>query len=133
MSTFLHRAQSAIQAGLDHAAERQLVLVIVVVDATGSVCAAARMDGMRQTAFDVARAKANTALTMRATTAQLKETVPLETRITMGQLFPHIAYLGGGVPIVEAQQLLGAIGVGGASEAEDAACAEQCVAQFLAS
>ncbi|CAN5536853.1 hypothetical protein BH24CHL9_BH24CHL9_06690 [soil metagenome] len=45
--SFLSLAQRAVDGGLDYARERDLRMTLVVMDATGTVCAAARMDGSR--------------------------------------------------------------------------------------
>ena len=42
------------------ARERDLKMTIVVLDVTGTVCAAARMDGARTITYEIAVAKANT-------------------------------------------------------------------------
>ena len=70
------------------------------MDVTGTVCAAARMDGSRTITYEIAVAKANTARAFQSSTAELAARVKPENKIAIGQLAPKIAFLGGGVPIV---------------------------------
>jgi uncharacterized protein GlcG (DUF336 family) len=43
-----------------------------------------------------------------------------------------VVFLGGGVPIIDAGGLIGAVGVGGAAQEVDHACAVACVDAYLA-
>ena len=52
--SFLALAQRAVEAGLEWARERDVRMTFVVMDVTGTVCAAARMDGSRTITYDVA-------------------------------------------------------------------------------
>jgi glc operon protein GlcG len=126
--TFLALAQSAVEAGLAWARERDLRMTFVVMDATGTVCAAARMDGSRTIAYDIAVAKANTALAFQASTAELAARVKPENKIAIGQLAPRIAFLGGAVPIVRDGTTIGSIAASGGSEEQDVDCADACLA-----
>jgi uncharacterized protein GlcG (DUF336 family) len=121
-------AQRAVSAGLDYARERDLRMTLVVMDVTGTVCAAARMDGSRPITYAIAVAKANTARVFEASTAILAGRVKPENKIAIGQLGSDIAFLGGGLPIVRSGLVVGAIGASGASEEQDAECAEVALA-----
>jgi uncharacterized protein GlcG (DUF336 family) len=100
----------------------------VAMDVTGTVCAAARMDGSRTITYEIAVAKANTALAFQASTADLAERVKPENKIAIGQLADRIAFLGGGRPILRDGAIVGSIGVSGGTEDQDVACAEACAA-----
>lgn len=128
---FLERAQRAVEAGVGYAVERNLKIAIVVMDLTGTVCAAARMDGARTITYEIALAKANTARSFESSTAELKERVKPENKIAIGQIVPRIAFLGGGLPIVHEGRLVGAIGASGGNEEQDIECAEACLAAAL--
>jgi uncharacterized protein GlcG (DUF336 family) len=128
--TFLARAQRAVDAGLAWAQEQGTLMTFVVMDVTGTVCAAARMDGSRPITYEIAVAKANTARSFHASTADLAGRVKPENKIAIGQLADRIAFLGGGVPLVADGAVFGAIGVSGGTEDQDVDCAEVCLKAF---
>jgi glc operon protein GlcG len=126
--SFLASAQRAVETGLAWARERELRMTFVVLDVTGTVCAAARMDGARTITYEIALAKANTALAFQSSTIELSGRVKPENKIAIGQLAPRIAFLGGAVPIVRDGAVVGSIGASGATEDEDVECVEACLA-----
>jgi uncharacterized protein GlcG (DUF336 family) len=126
--SFLSRAQGAIDAGLAWAAVNDALMTFVVIDATGTVCASARMDGARTITYEIALAKANTAREFETSTAVLAQRVKPENKIAIAQLAPRIAFLGGGVPIVRDGVVIGAVGASGGTEDQDIACADACIA-----
>jgi uncharacterized protein GlcG (DUF336 family) len=131
-TTFLDLAQRAVAAGIDYARERDLRMTVLAMDVTGTVCAAARMDGSRTITYKIAVAKANTAREFQASTADLAVRVKPENKIALGQLGDHIAFLGGGVPIVgESGLIIGAIGTSGGTEEQDVECADVALAAAL--
>jgi uncharacterized protein GlcG (DUF336 family) len=130
-TTFLDLAQRAVAAGIDYARERDLRMTVLAMDVTGTVCAAARMDGSRTITYKIAVAKANTAREFQASTADLAVRVKPENKIALGQLGDDIAFLGGGVPIVGESGLIGAIGTSGGTEEQDVECADVALAAAL--
>jgi uncharacterized protein GlcG (DUF336 family) len=128
MEPFLDAAQRAVEAGLAYAREQGARMTIVVLDVTGTVCAAARMDGSRTITYEIALAKANTAREFQTSTDELKERVKPENKIAIAQLAPRIAFLGGGVPIAQDGSVVGAIGASGGTEEQDVECAERALA-----
>jgi uncharacterized protein GlcG (DUF336 family) len=126
--SFLALAQRAVEAGLGWARERDVRMTFVVLDVTGTVCAAARMDRSRTITYDIAIAKANTALQFQDSTAALAARVKPENKIAIGQLAQKIAFLGGGAPIVRDGEIIGALAVSGGTEDQDIECAEACLA-----
>jgi uncharacterized protein GlcG (DUF336 family) len=128
METFLDRAQRAVSAGIAYARERDLKMTIVVMDITGTVCAAARMDRSRTITYEIATAKANTAREFQTSTAELKELIKPENKIAIESLAPRIAFLGGGLPITVAGEQIGALGTSGGAEDQDIECADVCLA-----
>jgi uncharacterized protein GlcG (DUF336 family) len=130
-TTFLDLAQRAVAAGIDYARERDLRMTVLAMDVTGTVCAAARMDGSRTITYKIAVAKANTAREFQASTADLAVRVKPENKIALGQLGDNIAFLGGGVPIVGESGLIGAIGTSGGTEEQDVECADVALAAAL--
>ena len=107
--------------------EHDVKMTFVVMDVTATVCAAARMDGSRTITYDIAVAKANTALAFHSSTAELAQRVKPENKIAIGQLAPRIAFLGGAVPLRRAGAIVGSIGVSGGTEEQDVECAEACL------
>jgi uncharacterized protein GlcG (DUF336 family) len=126
--SFLETAQSAVAAGLGYAREHDLRMTVLVMDVTGTVCAAARMDGSRTITYAIALAKANTAREFQSSTGDLAARVKPENKIAIGQLAPNIAFLGGGVPIMRDGLVIGAIGTSGGNEQQDIECADVAVA-----
>jgi uncharacterized protein GlcG (DUF336 family) len=125
---FLDLARRAVDAGLAYAREHDLRMTLVVMDVTGTICAAARMDRSRPITYAIAVAKANTARNFETSTAILAGRVKPENKIAIGQLGTDIAFLGGGVPLVRDGLVIGAIGASGASEDQDIECADVALA-----
>jgi uncharacterized protein GlcG (DUF336 family) len=126
--TFLDLARRAVDAGLDYARSNELRMTLVVMDATGTVCAAARMDGSRPITYPIAVAKANAARMFQESTGALAGRVKPENKVAIGQLGQNVALLGGGVPIVRDGAVIGAIGASGGAEAQDVECADLALA-----
>jgi uncharacterized protein GlcG (DUF336 family) len=126
--SFLDLSRRAVDAGLAYAAENGARMTVLVMDITGVICAAARMDRSRPITYQIAVAKANTARVFEASTADLAGRVKPENKIALGQLGRDIAFLGGGVPIVHDGLVVGAIGASGGTEDQDIACANAALA-----
>ena len=124
MQQFLDSARRGVDAALAYAQAHDLGICVLVLDVSGTVCAAARMDGATQISWEIALAKANTALRFNASTAILKERMQAQDMISLVQLADRVIFLGGGVPITRERAVVGAIGVSGAAEEQDAACAD---------
>ena len=131
MADFLERAQRAVEAGLAYARDHELRMTFVVVDRTTQPVAAARMDGARLGTWDIAVAKANTAFRFQSPTIELKGRIVPENRAAIQALMERIVFLGGGVPIAEDGELVGAIGASGGVEDQDVESAAACLAAFL--
>ncbi|MEM0946094.1 MAG: heme-binding protein [Pseudomonadota bacterium] len=94
---------------------------IVIVDASGETLGQIRMVGAKYLSMKSARAKARTAASIGAETTAIPETVgPAIAAATDGD----VTRLGGGLPIRVDGHLLGGIGVGSGSPADDLAVAE---------
>jgi glc operon protein GlcG len=118
----LEQARACIARGIARARELGFAVAIAVVDEAGHLVACDRMDGALWVTPEIARAKANAAAGFRASTLDLEE------RFTRRLLFAdNVATLGdyafvfgrGGVPIVEAGRVIGAVGVSGAVPADN--------------
>lgn len=118
----LEQARACIARGIARARELGFEVAIAVVDDGGHLIACDRMDGALWVTPEIARAKANAAAGFRASTRDLEE------RFTRRMLFAdNVATLGeyafvfgkGGVPLVEAGRVTGAVGVSGAVPADN--------------
>jgi uncharacterized protein GlcG (DUF336 family) len=126
--SFLETAQRIVSAGIEYARQHDLRMTVLVMDSTGTVCAAARMDGSRTITYAIALAKANTAREFQTATSDLAARVKPENKIAIGQLAPNIAFLGGGAPIERDGTLIGAVGTSGGTEQQDVECAVAALA-----
>jgi glc operon protein GlcG len=118
----LEAARACIHRGIARARELGFEVAVAVVDEAGHLVACDRMDGALWVTPEIARAKANAAAAFRAST------LDLEDRFTKRMLFAdNVATLGdyafvfgkGGVPLVEAGRIIGAVGVSGAVPADN--------------
>jgi uncharacterized protein GlcG (DUF336 family) len=117
-----------VAAAAGWASERGLRLGIVVLDARFVPACAMTMDGAYASVFNVARAKAKTALNFGAPTADLATRIAPESRQALAGVEPGLMFVGGGLPIRAGDRLLGAIGVSGGSADQDAECAAYALA-----
>jgi glc operon protein GlcG len=120
-------ALAFIQTGIELSKVRGLKMAIAVVEPTGELVAFVRMDDVPYGSIQLAQQKARTAARFRMTTANAEERVQ-GGRVALVTADDFVA-IGGGVPIVVNNRVVGALGVSGASAAEDAALAAAIVAQ----
>jgi glc operon protein GlcG len=118
----LERALSLISAGERAAASEGLALAFAVVDAGGHVVAVHRMDGAPWIAPEVALGKAWTAAAYGAPSAaqgeKMRDLHAFSAAIsaaTGGRFTPQI----GGLPIVEGDDVVGAMGASGGTGQQD--------------
>jgi len=96
---------------------------IAIVDDGGNLKYFLRQDGAPLVAEKISQMKAFTAVAMEKSTAEVGEISKAETPGI--ELVPNLIKFGGGIPIKNAKgQILGGIGVSGASKEDDAACAQ---------
>ena len=119
----LEQAKKAMAAAEAEAAKNNWSLVIAIVDSTGHVIMLHRMDNASYGSIRIATGKAKTAFDFRAPTKNFND------RLTAGTA-PHLlsisgaTFVEGGIPIVVGGKIVGAIGVSGASSAQDAQVAK---------
>jgi uncharacterized protein GlcG (DUF336 family) len=115
-----------LRGAIDHASKLAVSVYVAVMDTSGTLVGFVGPDGIPPFCADVARNKAYTAATMRMSTAAFKDllaTIPAGDR----EIFlSHDRYIGagGGLPVEVDGAVVGGIGVSGATEADDAACAQ---------
>jgi uncharacterized protein GlcG (DUF336 family) len=121
----LGEAQAVIAAAISHAEQTAVPAAVVVVDRSGRLVAAARMDDAPLMAVDMATGKAYTAVGMGAPTEVWDEATAANPgfggAITS---IPGFTPFGGGKPLMSGGQLIGAVGISGGTVDQDVAIAE---------
>ena len=118
-------ARRIAEAALEEAERNGLTVAVCVVDAQGHTLASARMEAATPPILTFAEDKAFTAATMRRSTRAIAERMASRPSLALGlstrqRLLPW----GGGLPVLHEGVVIGAVGVSGAQEPEDIACAE---------
>jgi glc operon protein GlcG len=111
-------AQRAIAAALAEARAQGWNVSVAVVDPSGELLAFIRMDNAPYSSVDIASGKARTAARFR------RPTKSLDSALTAGRMailgFKGMTPVEGAVPVIIAGQTVGAVGVSGATSAQDA-------------
>lgn len=123
-------ALRALAAAAAHAEQLGVRVNIAVVDSAGRLAGFVRMPGAFLLSIDMACKKARSAAGLGLDTDVLEQALSHEDeRVREGLLLsPIFTLVRGGVPIRVDGELIGAIGVSGASEEQDVACAQAGVA-----
>jgi glc operon protein GlcG len=112
-------AKRVIDAAEAEATANGWAMVIAVVDSTGHLVALHRMDQAQYGSVAIAQAKARTAVDFKRPSKVFEDAVAqggLGLRLLST---PDLCPLEGGVPLMAAGELIGAIGVSGAQSHED--------------
>ena len=120
-------ALALVQRSIELSRARGLKMAIAVVEPSGELVAFARMDNVPYGSIQLAQQKARTAARYRLPTAIAEDRVQ-GGRVALVTADDFVA-IGGGEPIVVNGRVVGALGVSGATAAEDAALAAAIVAQ----
>lgn len=128
--TIAHAASRALaEAALAHARSQGLAVAVAVVDREGALMAFERMDGVAAPVVEFSIDKAFTAATTGTSTrdffARMDSRPALRTGLSNRS---RLLVWGGGVPVRADGEVIGAVGVSGASEDDDVACAEAAIA-----
>ncbi len=116
----LAQAEKLVRAAVRYVKRRGLPeLYILVVDRCGDVKASARMDRNGPASTDLVPIKAHTARSFGRPTAELAASAAGDPARSASFTTAGFSLLGGGRPILEDGELIGAIGVGGGSPDED--------------
>jgi uncharacterized protein GlcG (DUF336 family) len=122
-------AIALVQAVVAEAARQGLRIAVCACDAQGHDLVTLRMDAVTPPILGFARDKAYTAATMRRSTAAFAERMGSSPSLSLGlSTRPRLLPWGGGVPVVMDGRVIGGLGVSGATDAEDIACAEAALA-----
>ncbi|HXW41754.1 MAG TPA: heme-binding protein [Xanthobacteraceae bacterium] len=118
-------AQAAIEAAAAKAREMGLKMCIAITDESGDLKAFQRMDGAPKLSIQIAEDKAYTSISFGIPTHGwfdfIKNDPPLLHGITHT---PRLIVFGGGYPIKEKGEVIGAIGVSGGHYTQDMECAK---------
>lgn len=126
-----HCAQALIDAALSQAQIGEVAICAAVVDANGRLKGYMAMDGAPLIAEHLAQQKARSAL-LGLSTGQLGDAMqnnPAQM-LSMG-LHESINFLAGGQPIFIDGEVVGALGVGGATPEQDDLCATSAIASVI--
>jgi glc operon protein GlcG len=131
-------AETILRAAQEKANEMDLRVNIAVVDSGGHLLAFARMDGARPASVATALTKATTAATLRQATGPLPPgsdapnvLLNLSIQNAAAASGGKFTTLFGGVPIIVEDQVIGAVGVGGATGEQDAEIARAGIDALL--
>ena len=117
-------AAKAVAAAVAHAGTLGVRINAAVTDGAGTLMAFLRMPGAFVHSVDIAIDKAYTAAGFGFPTSQWPEIFKTDDALRQGMPHrPRLVVFGGGLPIREGGELIGGIGVSGASAGQDEACA----------
>jgi uncharacterized protein GlcG (DUF336 family) len=120
----LETATKAIAAAAQKAKELELAMCIVVTDEAGDLKAFQRMDGAPKLSIDIATNKAYTSACFGLPTHVWHDFIKDDPPLLHGiPNTPRLIIFGGGYPIKEGGQLIGAIGLSGGHYTQDMECA----------
>ncbi|MEH6503065.1 MAG: heme-binding protein [Cycloclasticus sp.] len=118
-------ACTAVQAAVEKAKTLGIAINVSVVDSSAIEMAFLRMNNSFLPSMDIAKDKAYTSAGFGLPTMQWKNILEGNTQLQAGIVArPRVITFGGGLPISEGGDLIGAIGVSGGSEEEDVICAQ---------
>lgn len=126
----LEQADSWIKKACAKAKQLGVKVSVVVVDAGGNQVALARMDGANILSPDIARGKAYTAIAFRSHSKEMAERMKDRPAAGLGltQVSGNrIVLLPGGVLAKKGDEILGAVGVSGATSDQDHECGLEAV------
>lgn len=117
-------AMRAAAAAVEHARALGVKINVAVVDSGGNLASFLRMPGAFLHSIDIAIDKAYTAAGFGFSTGDWMKAIGHDEGMKLGfSARPRLVVFGGGLPIRVDGQLIGGIGVSGASEEQDEACA----------
>jgi glc operon protein GlcG len=123
----LAEAKKMVAAAMAEAVKNKWQMAVVVTDDHGTPIVLEKMDGVMLGGVDIAERKAKTSALLKRPTKALEDAVmgnpgaspPAPPRNVLLSLFPGIVPVGGGLPLMSGDQLMGAIGCSGGTAAQD--------------
>lgn len=125
----LRLAMQALGAAVDFAEQNGIRVSLTILDASSQPIHSAHMDGAPRPSQAIALNKALAAAGFGVSTSAWEERLQKASPMVKAGLpvQPGLALFGGGEPFLLDGQVIGAIGVSGASEAMDSQCAQAAV------
>ena len=118
-------ARDAAMAAIEQARKDGYRVTVTVVNRAGQVIAQLRDDGASPHTNNTSWRKAYTALIFRASTAEIANRIAANPGVANLKEITDVTTLGGGLPIRAGNEVIGAIGVGGAPGGDkDEICAQ---------
>lgn len=118
-------AHAAVEAAVHEATRLGVRINVAAVDGSGNLAAFLRMPGAFPQSINIAIDKAYTAAGFGFPTANWMEVFGDNEAMKLGfSAQPRLIIFGGGLPIRSSGELIGGIGVSGASEEQDEICAQ---------
>jgi glc operon protein GlcG len=114
----LEQAQSVIQAAVAEARKRNWKMNVAVADSGGNLVAFQRMDGAMLASIQIAQHKARAAVTFRRPTKVFEDGVQL-MHLNYLLAFDGIIASRGGIPLIDQDVIIGAIGCSGGTDSQD--------------
>ncbi len=125
-------ANQLIEAALNACHAENRSAVVVIVDRAGNLIALQRDDSVGPHNTNAAQRKAYTALSTKTATRLLASNTRANPDSSNLSTINDLLLIGGGVPLKVNNDVIGAIGVGGAGGAvQDESCALQAIAKIL--
>jgi glc operon protein GlcG len=115
-------ARRAAAAAIAEGKKNGWTVAAAVVDTGGALVYFERIDGTQNASSDIAIAKARTAATYKRPTKLLEEAVAGGRPGLLS--LPGALLLEGGIPLIVDGKIIGAVGVSGATSAQDGVCAQ---------
>ena len=125
----LSAAKLIAEAALQECAGNGFQTAVAVIDRAGHLLVLLRHEQATPATIDMARSKAYTALTFRGPTLEFQKSTASDPTRTPQRDVPGILALGGGVPIVTANEIIGAVASSGSNQTMDDQCARAGVAK----
>ncbi|RDD60578.1 GlcG/HbpS family heme-binding protein [Ferruginivarius sediminum] len=125
-------ARRLIEGAAGKARDIGVPMCIAVTDESGNLIAFERMDGAKILSVTLAQNKAMTAAIARKPTADYNANC-IPGNLTFGihtALEGRFSVMGGGLPVFEGEQVVGAIGLSSGTPEQDIACAEAGLAHY---
>jgi uncharacterized protein GlcG (DUF336 family) len=119
-------AKKAAQAALAEGKKNGWTVAAAVVDAGGALVYFERIDGTQSGSSEVAQAKARSAALFKRPTKAFEDALVGGRQAILS--LPGAIPLDGGIPIIVGDKIVGALGVSGATSAQDGQCAAAGVA-----
>ena len=123
----LAEAKKMVAAAMAEAIKNKWQMVVIVTDDHGTPIVLEKMDGVQLGSVGIAERKAKTSALLRRPTKAVEDAVmgnpgatpPAPQRNVLLTLFPDFLPIGGGLPLFNGDQLMGAIGCSGGTAAQD--------------